>query len=70
MARNGYVCYNCFVLLRTTIDFVVNEDDPRAMGEANAMLKDGDFGRYLKSRVNHSSTEDDTLRKVRVVEVK
>lgn len=54
------------MLIRTTVDIVIDENDPRAMGEAAQLLRDGDFGRYYKPTVNRSSTESDTLRKVRV----
>ena len=59
--------YAHIMLVRVVVDVDVPDDDPRQMGEVSALQRrDGQKGRYVKSLISHSSTEDDSLRFISV----
>ena len=55
------------MIIRTTIDLVIPENDPRVQGKAKILLtSEGDRGKYFKPFVNCSSTENESLRFVSI----
>ena len=55
------------MIVRVTVDIDVPDDNPRFKGEGEALLaRDGDRAKYFKAIVTRSSTEDDSLRFMKI----
>ncbi len=55
------------MIVRVTVDIDIPDDNPRFRGEGLALLAhDGDRAKYFKVFATRSSTEDDSLRFVKI----
>jgi len=55
------------MIVRIIVDIDMPDDQPRVTGEVRALLAhDGDRAKYFKSLVNRSTTENDSLKFVKI----
>ena len=55
------------MIVRVTVDIEIADDNPRFQGEGRALLaRGGEKAKYFKTMVNRSSTEEDSLRFVKI----
>ena len=55
------------MIVRVIVDIDIPDDNPRFTGETRALVAhDGDRAKYFKAIVTRSSTEDDSLRFVKI----